>query len=426
MEEIRRLKQEELLDSLTLSEFAFQYVLTEEDKARRIARTDPKQIWGYFVDGKMAAKLTILELQIWLNGKRYAMGGISGVATWPEYRRKGMVSQLLELSLRKMKEAGQSVSFLHPFSFSFYRKFGWEMFMDYVQYEIEAGQLPRFAAKEGSRVERVALDAELLHPIYEAYASRFNGMLVRDRDWWNHRVFKTGSHTAAVYRNALGELTGYVYYSISNHIFTVHELVFLDEDARCGLWKFISDHDSMMTTTIVKAPAQDKLSFLLADPRMKQERKPYFMARIVDVEAFISQYSFVAASVITGNPETHDIPGTPETLMTSMTSMSPRALRVSRPFYLQVSDAYAEWNQGLFEIIVDVSGEAKVTRQPELQLKEGAELLSCDIQTLSCLLMGYQKASFLHTIGRIQGNQAEVMRLEALIPDCTTYLTDYF
>ncbi|TKH33755.1 GNAT family N-acetyltransferase, partial [Paenibacillus polymyxa] len=40
----------------------------------------------------------------------------------------GMVSRLLTHALEEMKTAGQSLSFLHPFSFAFYRKFGWETY----------------------------------------------------------------------------------------------------------------------------------------------------------------------------------------------------------------------------------------------------------------------------------------------------------
>lgn len=59
------------------------------------------------------------------------MGGIAGVATWPENRRGGLVSKLLSKALARMNEEGQVLSCLHPFSVPFYRKFGWELYTDY-------------------------------------------------------------------------------------------------------------------------------------------------------------------------------------------------------------------------------------------------------------------------------------------------------
>ncbi|WP_261808100.1 enhanced intracellular survival protein Eis [Paenibacillus sp. N3.4] len=294
MGEIRTLRQEELLESFSLSEFAFQYELTEEEKAERMGWTDPNQVWGYFVDGHLAAKLTILSLQTWVNGKSFAMGGIAGVATWPEYRRNGMVGQLLVKALQVMKEQGQSISFLAPFKFEFYRKYGWEAYIDYLKYEIPLDKLPKFQATEGSSILRIARDWEILNPVYSAYAEPYNGMLQRDASWWTNRFFKNKKGTVALYLNAQGEHRGYVFYQAKDKTATIHEMVFLDEEARRGLWKFIADHDSMITKVEVNAPVDDQLPFLVHDPRFKQEKITYFSARIVDVEAFLTQYVYEA------------------------------------------------------------------------------------------------------------------------------------
>jgi predicted acetyltransferase len=133
---IKNIENEYIGESLKLSEFAFQYELSAEERAERLARFKPELNWGYFVDGELAAKLIILPLTIGLNGRSFTMGGIAGVATWPEYRRHGMVKQLLMHALEQMREQGQTISCLHPFEFSFYRKFGWETYTDYKRYEI--------------------------------------------------------------------------------------------------------------------------------------------------------------------------------------------------------------------------------------------------------------------------------------------------
>ena len=118
------------------------------------------------------------------------MGGIAGVATWPEFRRGGMVAQLLGQALKTMRDRGQTLSFLAPFKFEFYRKYGWETYVDYVRYEIPADKLPKFEAAEGSKVVRADKNGELLNAVYEAYAKQFNGMLERDAHWWNERYLK--------------------------------------------------------------------------------------------------------------------------------------------------------------------------------------------------------------------------------------------
>ena len=54
------------------------------------------------------------------------------------------------------------------------------------------------------------------------------------------------------------------------------------------------------------------------------------------------------------------------------------------------------------------------------------EAVSCDIQTLTVLLMGYQRPKFLHSIERLQAEPAILQKLEELLPLRTTYFTDFF
>jgi predicted acetyltransferase len=393
---IRNIENEEAEESLRLSEFAFQYELSHEERLNRTAQFQSKYNWGYYVDDQLAAKLTILPLQTYLYGEIFKMGGIAGVATWPEFRRHGMVKKLLLHGLQIMKNQGQTLSFLAPFEFSFYRKFGWETYVDYKKYEVEKINLPKWSEVTG-QMKRTN-DWRLLQSIYEAYAPTFNGMLVRDEAWWTRRIFAIKPGTASVYYNESGKPTGYVYYQLKKKEMDIHELVFLDEQARKGLWKFIADHDSMMDKVVLKAPSNDALPFLLANPRIKQETVAYFMARIVDVEAFLEQFPFAASSE-------------------------------KRKFELQLSDEHAPWNDGFFSLKVNASGKAKVKRAETAETRKDKGIsssLSCDIGTLTTLLLGYQRPSFLHSIGRLHAETAVIAELEALLPEKTTYLLDFF
>jgi predicted acetyltransferase len=396
VDEIRTLRQEEMDESLDLSCFAFQYELSPGERAERKAHAKPNTIWGYFVDGKMAAKMTIHPMHTYINGRFMAVGGVASVATWPEFRRKGMVGQLLSNGLKVMKDQGQTVSFLHPFEIPFYRKFGWELYTDYVQYELEVSQLPSGVVPSGS-VGRVTRDWTHFHEMYTAYASRYNGMLARDEQWWNQTVFKKKPGQAVVYRNGAGQATGYLLYEIKSKHLKVGEFIALDMDAWYGLWKFIANHDSMFDTISLLAPADDPLSFLLGNPRVKQETEPYFMARIVDVQAFLGQYTFAASAA-------------------------------SERFKLHIEDVQAEWNNGWFEVEVNRDGAAHITKleQSDVEVDRSAAAVHCHIRTLTAMLMGYKRPSALHRFGLLKTDEATVALLEQLLPRHSTYLSDYF
>lgn len=392
---IRHIPKEQFPDSLALSEFAFQYKIPPEEWDDKLSQLKENEQWGAYIDGKLAAKMTILELHTWIQGKRWKLGGIASVATWPEYRRGGLVAGLLKNALKVMREEEQWVSFLHPFQFAFYRKFGWETYTETKKYEIPTALLPKLPPQPG-QIVRAGDDAELLGALYTEYAKRYSGTLDRDRGWWSQRIFPNKKGTTAVYYNEDGKPTGYVRYHIKDYICQIHELVYLDRGAWKALWKFITDHDSMMEKVTISAPSDDQLPFLLDNPRIKQETHPYFMARIVDAARFIEQYPFAENGAAGVSIE------------------------------LKLTDPYAGWNEGRFIIQIGADGQAKVEKRSGEAEASAVPQAACDITTLSALLMGYQRASLLHEVERLQGDEEAVRLLEALIPKRTTYLPDFF
>src|SRR5699024_12089731 len=110
--------------------------MIEEDTASHV-------VYGYMVGEHIAGKVHIIAVSINIGGHSVNMGGISAVATWPEYRRRGIAKDLLQHSLRKMKENGQVISLLHPFLVGFYRKYGWELAYIQKKYTIPIEKLKR-------------------------------------------------------------------------------------------------------------------------------------------------------------------------------------------------------------------------------------------------------------------------------------------
>src|SRR5699024_12739202 len=121
MEEITRLHRSDYPDVFALSQFAFQYTLTEDDLVKKAREADRHDIWGYQIDGKIAGKLHLIPLEVMYNGQKYAIGGISSVVTLPEYRRLCIVNKLLHYKLVKIKEEEQLNACLNRFIHFFYR-----------------------------------------------------------------------------------------------------------------------------------------------------------------------------------------------------------------------------------------------------------------------------------------------------------------
>lgn len=389
--EIRQLTAQEYDVSLALAEYAFQYKLSPEEREKGRERFIPERIWGVFENGELLARLGLLPFQTYLHGKAFRMGGIGGVSTWPEKRRNGMVSGLLSRVLVHMKEQGCSLSFLHPFSISFYRKFGWEVLSDCKKYTISSEKFPAKTKVVGS-VKRDVKDITLLDQIYQTFAQKYNGALVRDSSWWERGILNKEMYTA-VYFSEAGEPEGYTFYNIKNRELLVEEFIFLNKTAHQALWNFLANHDSMVDQAVVnRAPADDILPFMLQDPRCKQEYIPNGMARIVDASAFVHEYPFQAP-----------------------------AAQVS--ININIADTFAPWNDGWWSLEVSTDGTGRLVKSEQGDSSSG---LVCDINTLTAMLIGYKRPMEMFAIGRLHGSEAEVTVLEQLIPRSTTALFDFF
>ncbi|MBW4084697.1 enhanced intracellular survival protein Eis [Paenibacillus sp. S150] len=389
--EIRQLYAEEFEASLSLSEYAFKYKITGEDRAEAKQNFKPEILWGAFEDGVLGAQLTLLPLQVYIQGKAQSMGGIAGVSTWPENRRQGLVSKLLSHTLQTMNESGQSLSFLHPFLIPFYRKFGWEVYCEYKKYSIPVDKFPRKTEVQGS-VKRDSAGLETLEGVYSLFAAQYNGTLRRDQEWWKSRVLDEETHHCVFY-SELGEPEGYVLYKIINNELVIDEFIYLSELARRGLWTFLSNHDSMITgASLKRVPSDDILPYLLPDPRISQENFPYFMARIVNARTFVENFTFRSRNSLE-----------------------------SRTLYIE--DLQAPWNNGLWQWSVTEDGTAALNR---LDGEKSTADLSCTIGTFTVLLLGYKRPGELARYGQLIANPAELNWLEEIIPQGKTALFDFF
>jgi predicted acetyltransferase len=382
--EIRKLSEAEFQKSLQLSEYAFQYKLREEDLPKRYEMMKKHEIWGEFEQGNLISKLYILPLEIYIENKRFSMGGIAGVATWPEHRRKGSVTRLLDQALQSMKEKGQTISLLHPFNIDFYRRFGWELTATLNKYTIGKNDLVRYSDVPGS-VERFKKEDgnTLLNAVYEEWFHTYNHLMIRSDDWWDNHVFTEG-YNRIIYKDDQGKPKGYLCCKAADKLLDVQEFIYVTEDARRALWNFICQHDSMVDKVKIIAPANDQLPYLIQNPKIHQERYPYFMARIVDVEEFLKQYPF------------------------QMTD---------RPLSITITDEKAEWNNSTFSI-----SEGGILRSPA----NSEKTLSMDVQTLTAALLGSQKPAFLYECRKIKGTPEDVMLLDQMITKKPAAFLDFF
>jgi predicted acetyltransferase len=388
---IYKLHKEQYVEAIRLSEYAFQYTLSEEKLAERVEWMEKQhEVFGIMEEEELAAKFHLLPSHIYFGEKKMKMGGIAAVATYPEHRRKGYIKELFQFALKKMKEEGYTISMLHPFSVPFYRKYGYELFSNKAVSTLTKEHLVMHKHVDGY-VKRIPgkTYSEEMNNVYEQYAQKFTGMLARTEGWWLQSILQDGH--SAMYYNEQGEPRGYIVYEIENYKMSVDEFVALDSEARSGLWNFICQHDSMVNEVTLTTYDREPLFFSLHEPRVKMETKPYFMTRIVDVESFMKQYDFEWGNNV-GEVTIH------------------------------ISDESAPWNEKTI-VFKEEAVHVMECEQSSMMEKEG---LHITINALSALLFGYKRPLELFEMGAITGKIEDLKKLEKLIPLHQPYFYDFF
>ncbi|MFT8322312.1 MAG: GNAT family N-acetyltransferase [Bacillus sp. (in: firmicutes)] len=344
---------------------------------------------GWFDGEKLVSQVAVYPFQVRIFNQTYKMGGLTGVGTFPEYTNLGLMDKLLRHALANMREKKQSISYLFPYSIPYYRRKGWEIISNKMTFEVKDYQLPKMKQIAGE-VERMSTDNKILETVYDRFAMQTHGAMLRNELAWDeYWRWDFEDLTAAVYYSEDREPNGYVLYWIADEVFYIKEMIFVNEEARIGLWNFISAHFSMVSKVVGNTFTDEPLAFLLEDADIKETIAPYYMARIVDLELFIAQYPF-------------------------------KPQLIDRQLTFSLVDPLLTWNQGTFTLYVSKNGQGKLYR-------EGKDSeLKLDIQTMTTLLLSYKTPDYLYKIGRLDCDLKTVELLEDIIEQQTPYFSDYF
>ena len=347
-------------------------------------------VLGWFYHEKLASMIVVYPMQVNVHDTLMDMGGVTGVATYPEYVGRGLISSLLLRVLAHMKESGQKLSFLYPYFIPLYRKFGWEIVSDKITFTIKDSQLPRAVPVPGM-MERVDTDSEDLKNVYDYFSAQSHGALVRNElEWEEYWRWDSDDVIAAIYYNEKHKPLGYVVYYLKNEVFQVKELVTLNAEARHGIWNYISAHKSMLNTVTGSNYSGEPMAFAFEDSEMVENIEPYIMARIVDVKTFMEEYPF---------QEQPDF-----------------------KVHFRIRDAAAPWNNGDF-VVYWQEGE---TVCEQIEDAPYVNLVELDIRTLTTMMMGYKRPGYLYEHEYLETEYYMVQVLEKLIPVGKPYFSEYF
>ena len=177
--------------------------------------------------------LTVVPALLRVGGVPVGAGGIAGVATRPECRRRGHAAALLEATVPALwDELGYPLSLLHPVSAPFYRRFGWETASRTLRWNAVLSSLPRHPEAAHVRPAATA-DWPAIRQIQADLTRAETGAGVRDDRRWRLIRLPVPGREAFVYCEGT-QVLGYLIWERRDSLFVL-EMHGLTPAARRGL-----------------------------------------------------------------------------------------------------------------------------------------------------------------------------------------------
>lgn len=392
MQKIKKMKQEDYQKMFDLAQYAFQLDNSGDYQKRFEFLAEHSLNYGSFEGDSLASQVMLTPLNVQFFNQVHKMGGVGFVSSDPSFRGGGRIDAIMKEVLKDCREQGILFSYLAPFSYPFYRRYGYEHLFERSAYRIPSKEWARVAGPKGNVLRLDWQGAkDSIAKIYEAAMGKEEGHVLREAWWYEHKFQMKAGNYFAVYYDEEQEAKGYLVYQMKEGVFTIVEWQYLTEAAYRGLHRYIASHvDSVREFYYERSFKKNTPFFLNETPIGNVSIRPEMMVKIVDVEAFLKVYPF-------------------------------KSLEKSFAVAIQ-EDLYGPWNTGVFEILVAASGAVSIQKVTESNLP----IIQTSIQRFTQLFLGYKSLEDLVFYDFLSIDDGIEAIIQDVLPKKMPILEDYF
>jgi predicted acetyltransferase len=273
---------------------------SKEESGQNVSHP-PEWVRGVFEGGRLVSAMTEIEYLMRFDGQSVPMIGIGGVGTLPEARKGGLVRAMFERFLPEAYEKGVIFSNLHPFSFTFYRKFGYELAHSRNEITIPTSEFSHHKIRGRFTLVFPGDDTSALNEIHRNYIADLNHGICRDY-WPDNRAWRIITYNDPyadgiflyLWRDEEGRNRGYIRYEDKvedgEHIMYVWELAFTDRDALYGVLSIVSGLGAQFDKFRWLMPTfLDPTDFINEINELEQTMIPRDMSRVINVKAALEK-----------------------------------------------------------------------------------------------------------------------------------------
>lgn len=237
------------------------------------------------------ATATCIPMTQNVRGKIFKMGGIAAVATEPEFRKQGIIRQLMDNIFSHAQETREVFSALFPFKESFYAKFG------YVA--LPQNKTATFSIDKLSSTTNMKLSGTVKHfylkDVFDQYydftvemQGKIHGMSIAPKETTNFMNISKPSYVAFAYENE--KITGCFVYTTkgAGGPIDIRYFYYVNANAKYLLLQFLALHIDQFTQVTLPFSPSENLELWLNDLSLKVSTRSWAndpMGRIMIVEA---------------------------------------------------------------------------------------------------------------------------------------------
>lgn len=226
---------------------------------------------GLYMTDELVSTCKLYHFDASIRGDTQTVGGIGAVATAPEHRGNGYVSELCRSALEEYHENDVGFGTLWPFETRFYAALGWGVANRYNRYQFDPSVLPVIDA-DGRMVRLSAAEWERLRPVETAFANGTGLSMRRSEEWWQERTLANWDGGGEPYLYGYerdSSLAGYLIYTVDDdehRTLSITDLAYVDDEAHSALLTFLGNHGAQINRITLSRSTESSLLHRVSEP----------------------------------------------------------------------------------------------------------------------------------------------------------------
>lgn len=235
------------------------------------------------LDNKLISQIHVQNHVLKLKNKRLEVSYLSCIATHYDYRKRGIMRDLMEIVLDDCSN-NHLLTFLEASNPKIFERYGFEVINERKRYTIYAKEMLKYSTKGVDE----GFTPEDLMQVYRRFAKHFDCYYDRDVNYYANMMAYAHykGMRICVYRDENEEVKGYALFDEMDDGVEIKEIMYEDTKSLCRMIRYAIGYNPFITVEVSSAERLEKV-FKLSIPRSRNA----VMVRINNLKLFNKLYN---------------------------------------------------------------------------------------------------------------------------------------